>query len=298
MSEPDGRLAAILGGGKPALARAINAIERDRFADDRVALLDMAHATPKGRVLGITGPPGVGKSTLTRTLIASTRQMGLTVGVLAIDPSSRLSGGALLGDRTRLRADPDDDGVFIRSMAAGDRLGGLSGNAVAATVLMKAVLDRVIVESVGVGQSEADIGLVADVTLLCIQPGSGDSLQFMKAGIMELPDLIAVTKADMGAPARRAVADVEGALSLGLGAVPVHSVSAATGEGIAELVTAVEAHAGRAPEPFQWLERSIANAFGHHGLAIFRARRDGSFCERPFEMEKNFLNALTRRWEN
>ena len=164
--------------------------------------------------------------------------------MLAVDPSSAVSGGALLGDRTRLKTDPDDAHLFIRSLAARDRLGGLSDTAIMAAVLARAVTDVVIVETVGIGQSDADIALIADLIVLCIQPGSGDTLQFMKAGIMELPDLIAVTKADMGAPARRARAEVEGALSLAVhsGVEPdVHLVSARTGAGIDPLIAALDA---------------------------------------------------------
>lgn len=116
---------------------------------------------------------------------------------MPVDPSSQVTGGALLGDRTRIRTRPGDEDAFVRSLAARDRLGGLSDHAVAAALVMRAVYDRVIVETVGIGQSEADIGLIADTLVLCVQPGSGDSLQFMKAGIMELPDIICITKSDM-----------------------------------------------------------------------------------------------------
>ena len=161
------------------------------------ALLDAACAAARAHVIGLTGPPGVGKSTLTNTLVARARARGETVGVIAVDPSSRRTGGALLGDRARIATDPEDRGVYVRSMAARDRLGGLSDQTVAAMVLMRAIYDLVLVESVGIGQSEADISFVADTVLLCVQPGSGDSLQFMKAGVTELPDVVAVTKADM-----------------------------------------------------------------------------------------------------
>ena len=168
----------------------------------------------RAHVIGLTGPPGVGKSTLTNVLVARARARGETVGVLAVDPSSRRTGGALLGDRARIATDPEDRGIFVRSMAARDRLGGLSDQTVAAMVLMRAIYDLVLVELVGIGQSEADISFVADTVVLCVQPGSGDSLQFMKAGVTELPDVVAVTKADMIDAARRTRADVEGALTL------------------------------------------------------------------------------------
>ncbi|MDK9695634.1 MAG: ATP/GTP-binding protein [Siculibacillus sp.] len=274
----------IRAGGKPAVARALSAIEIAHGSAELARLLDACTADPAGDVLGLTGPPGVGKSTLTNALIAEARRAGRTVGVVAVDPSSRFTGGALLGDRTRLRTDPDDRGVFVRSMAARDRLGGLSDHAVAAIVLMRAVYDLVVVESVGIGQSEGDIAFVADTVLLCIQPGSGDSLQFMKAGVMELPDVVCVTKADMGEPARRAMADVAGALTLaehepGAWVAPVVLVSAASGAGLAELAAAVTAHrahlggAGRlacrrTAQARHWVEDAIRVRFGVRGLAV------------------------------
>lgn len=276
-------LGEIRAGGKAAVARALSLIEIAHGAADLARLLDACAADPRGDVLGLTGPPGVGKSTLTNALIGAARRAGLTVGVVAVDPSSRLTGGALLGDRTRLRTDPEDQGVFVRSMAARDRLGGLSDHAVAAIVLMRAVYDLVVVESVGIGQSEGDIAFVADTVLLCIQPGSGDSLQFMKAGIMELPDVVCVTKADMGEPARRAMADVAGAMTLAAHepdawVAPVVLVSAASGAGLDDLATAVAAHRAhldgpgrrdgrRAAQARHWVEDAIRVRFGLRGLA-------------------------------
>lgn len=273
----------IRAGGKPVVARALSLIEIAHGSAELARLLDACAADPRGDVLGLTGPPGVGKSTLTNALVGEARRAGRTVGVVAVDPSSRFTGGALLGDRTRLRTDPEDDGVFVRSMAARDRLGGLSDHAVAAIVLMRAVYDLVVVESVGIGQSEGDIAFVADTVLLCIQPGSGDSLQFMKAGIMELPDVVCVTKADMGEAARRALADVAGALTLadhepGAWVPPVVMVSAASGEGLADLAAAVAGHrahlgeAGRRTtrrhaQERHWIEDAVRVRFGARGLA-------------------------------
>jgi LAO/AO transport system kinase len=273
----------IRAGGKPAVARALSLIETAHGSAELARLLDACAADPRGDVLGLTGPPGVGKSTLTNALISGARRAERTVGVVAVDPSSRFTGGALLGDRTRLRTDPDDQGVFVRSMAARDRLGGLSDHAVAAIVLMRAVYDLVVVESVGIGQSEGDIAFVADTVLLCIQPGSGDSLQFMKAGVMELPDVVCVTKADMGEPARRAMADVAGALTLaehapGDWVAPVVLVSAASGAGLADLAAAVADHRAhllgdgrlarrRAAQARHWVEDAVRVRFGARGLA-------------------------------
>jgi LAO/AO transport system kinase len=269
-------------GGKTALARALAALESAPDAEATLALLDAAYAAPRAHVIGLTGPPGVGKSTLVGALIAAWRARGMSLAVIAVDPSSRESGGALLGDRTRLRADPDDLGVFIRSMAARDRLGGLASLTVSAMVLMRALYDVVLIETVGVGQSETDVAGAADTVVLCLQPGSGDTLQFMKAGIVEIPHVIVVTKADLGDLAERTRVDVSAALQLvrEVGAatwrVPVLSVAALRREDVDALVDTLEAHraafgeAGlretRARQAAQWLRDGIRERFGREGL--------------------------------
>lgn len=298
MSRRPATINALRQGGKPALARALSAVETERGSLMLAGFLDAAARAARATVLGLTGPPGVGKSTLTNALIQACRARGERVGVIAVDPSSQITGGALLGDRTRLATDPEDDGVFVRSMAARDRLGGLSDDAIAAVVVMRAVMDRVIVESVGIGQSEADVAQVADTLALCIQPGSGDSLQFMKAGVMELPDIVAVTKADMGALATRARADVAGALTLtrpaGAGDLPeVVLVSAASGEGIAEFVDhcdrlgAAAARCGardrrRAEQQRHWVRDAITRRFGSVGLSLCAVDEMLAECPGPF----------------
>lgn len=284
----------IRAGGKAALARALADLERFPDAPETVALLDAAYAEPRAHVVGMTGPPGVGKSTLMNALIAEWRRLGRTVACIAVDPSSRRSGGALLGDRTRLTTDPEDQGIFVRSMAARDRLGGLAALTVSAMVLMRALYDVVLIETVGVGQSETEVVGVADSVLFCVQPGSGDSLQFMKAGIAEIPHVVVVTKADMGAAALRARADVLGALGLG-GAgqdgwdTPVLLVSSARREGIESLVAAIDSHAAflgeggllaatRHGQAEAWLEEAVRERFGREGI-----RRAGELSLRPGE---------------
>ena len=163
-------------------------------------------------VVGITGPPGVGKSSLLSRLVASWRALGRSVAVLAVDPTSRRSGGALLGDRARIEVDPADRSVFIRSTAAGDRLGGLAPATRAAASALAAAFDVVVIETVGVGQSETEVADLADTVAVVVQPGSGDVLQFLKAGIMEVPDVLVVTKADLGQIAKRAQSDLRSAL--------------------------------------------------------------------------------------
>ena len=276
-------LDALRSGGKTILAAALSHVEEAPEAPETLALLDAAYATPIAHVIGVTGPPGVGKSTLIGALIGAWRAAGRSVAVIAVDPSSRISGGALLGDRMRLRTDPDDQGVFVRSMAARDRLGGLAAFTISAMVVMRALFDIVVIETVGVGQSETDVAGAADTVVLCIQPGSGDSLQFMKAGIVEIPHVMLVTKADTGDAAERARIDATAALRAGgRGAaadwrVPVLTVSAASGAGIAGLVATLDAHAAslgvedrlarrRRVQEDEWLVEAVRERFGREGL--------------------------------
>lgn len=294
-------------GGKATLARALAAIETEARSPALAALLDEACAHPNGHILGLTGTPGVGKSTLINALIARARAANKTIAVIAVDPSSKATGGALLGDRARMTTNPDDKGVFVRSMAARDRLGGISNETIAAAVLMRALYDRVIVETVGVGQSESDIAGIADTVLLCIQPGAGDSLQFMKAGVMELPDVVAVTKGDLGAAARRARADVEGALGLsarGEWSAPVVTISATAGEGLDQLDDAIAKHAAflnqgnRRGKKLQeqetaWVAEAIKARFGSEGLDASRAIKINAAG--PFSREVALGEALRAR---
>ena len=274
-------LASIRSGGKAALARALARIEQAPDAADVIDLLSAAYQEPQAQVVGMTGPPGVGKSTLMNALIMGWRDRDRRVACIAVDPSSRRSGGALLGDRTRLSTDPEDQGIFVRSMAARDRLGGLAGLTVSAMVLMRALYDVVLIETVGVGQSETDVVGVADTVIFCVQPGSGDSLQFMKAGIAEIPHIVVVTKADMGPAARRARADVKGALSLAEEPegwdIPVLMVSSMHKQGVDELVEAVDSHRRhllstgrlaqeRHAQAEQWLLESVRERFGREGV--------------------------------
>jgi LAO/AO transport system kinase len=273
-------LDALRAGGKPALAAALARLEEAPDDEATLALLDAAYAAPRAHVIGLTGPPGVGKSTLVGALIQAWRARRRSVAVVAVDPSSRISGGALLGDRTRLRVDPEDDGIFVRSMAARDRLGGLAALTISAMVVMRALYDLVVIETVGVGQSETDVAGAADTVILCLQPGSGDTLQFMKAGIVEIPHIAVVTKADLGELAERTRVDIAAALHLARDdapwRVPVLAVSAPRRDGIDRLAEAVDAHrsalgpgglaAARERQAGEWLVEAIRERFGREGL--------------------------------
>ncbi|MEJ7783352.1 MAG: AAA family ATPase [Solirubrobacteraceae bacterium] len=227
----------------------LNLVETRTRADEVAALLrEVSPAAlggeAPGHLVGITGPPGAGKSTLLSELVRAWRARGSSVAVLAVDPSSRRSGGSLLGDRARIDHDPTDPGVFIRSTAAGEQLGGLAPATRAAAQALSAAFDVVVIETVGVGQSETDVAEVADTVAVIVQPGSGDALQFIKAGIMDIPDVLVVTKADLGQIALRARRDLHAALrSVGARDVAVIAVSSISPvQGIDELLDALEAH--------------------------------------------------------
>lgn len=307
-------LAALRTEGKRALAAALAGLERDPESEASQALLDAAWRQPRAHVVGVTGPPGVGKSSLCAALVAAWRRSGKTVGVIAVDPSSRTSGGALLGDRVRIVHDGADEGSFVRSMAARDRLGGLADQTVAAMVVMRALFDRVLIETVGVGQSETDVAGVADTVVFCVQPGSGDSLQFMKAGIVEIPHLVVVTKADMGSAAERARADVAGALSLATAGdagdwpVKVLAASSRSGAGMDGLMAALEAHRdflaaegrlglARHRQSEGWLVQSLRDRFGRDGIArLGRLGLDPALAPgmQPFQRLRELGVALER----
>ena len=233
-------------------------------------------------IVGLTGPPGVGKSSLLSRLLSAWRARERTVAVLAVDPSSRRSGGSLLGDRARIELDPADRGVFIRSTAAGGRLGGLAPATRAAADALAAAFDVVVIETVGVGQAEIEVADVADTVAVVVQPGSGDVLQFLKSGIMEIPDVLVVTKADLGQIATSARRDVNAALrSLGSSATRAVAVSSVPPpQGIDELIAAFDAHLAAIDLGARRLRARRANALsdyvhehGDRGLRALGGRR-------------------------
>ena len=234
----------LVAGDKRALARAITLIESDDPAGWEL-VREVFPRTGRARIVGLTGPPGVGKSTLIGALTAEMRKADREVSVLSIDPSSPFTRGALLGDRIRLSDHFLDAGVFIRSMASRGALGGLSEATLQAALLMDASgKDDVFIETVGVGQAEIDIVDHGDTIVLVLMPGSGDSIQALKAGVMEIPDIIVVNKADHPMTDTM-IREIRGVLSLGPSGtwrVPIIRTEAAKGEGVAELAEKIGEH--------------------------------------------------------
>ncbi|HVG74902.1 MAG TPA: methylmalonyl Co-A mutase-associated GTPase MeaB [Thermoleophilaceae bacterium] len=234
----------LLGGDRRALARAISLVENDD-PEGWALVREVYPKTGRAAVVGFTGPPGVGKSTLIGRLVEHVRAAERQVAVLSIDPSSPFTHGALLGDRIRLTDHFLDPGVYIRSMASRGSLGGLSEATLQAALLMDASgKDDVFLETVGVGQAEVDIIDHADTVVLVLMPGSGDSIQALKAGVMEIPDVIAVNKADHPLTDTM-VREIRGVLSLGSQEgwrVPIVKTEASRGEGVEELATKIDEH--------------------------------------------------------
>jgi LAO/AO transport system kinase len=236
-------------GDRSAAPAALNLIEdRSRREEAEALLAEVSPGALGGEapahLVGVTGPPGAGKSLLLSALVPVWRAAGRSVAVLAVDPSSKRSGGSLLGDRARIEHDPRDDGILIRSTAAAGRLGGLAPATREAASVLAAAFDVVVVETVGVGQSETDVEEVCDTVAVVVQPASGDVLQFLKAGIMEVPDVLVVTKADLGDAAARARRDLSQALAtIGSRDVPVVAVSSIPPPaGVDELAGALDEH--------------------------------------------------------
>lgn len=247
MSPDPGSVDLITGaraGNARAIARLISRIEND--APDVPSIMrELSSTAGRAHVIGVTGSPGVGKSTSTSALVTAYRQLGKRVGVLAVDPSSPFSGGALLGDRVRMQAHATDEGVFIRSMASRGHLGGLAATTPQVLrVLDAAGFDVTIIETVGVGQSEIEIAATADTSLVLLAPGMGDGIQAAKAGILEIGDIFVVNKADRDG-ADSTVREIRHMIDLGVRGEwqpPVLKTVASRQEGVTELVAEIDRH--------------------------------------------------------
>jgi LAO/AO transport system kinase len=257
---PDDWLEHLLAGDRAALARALSAVESGGDEAARV-LRAIYPKLGRARVVGFTGAPGAGKSTLVNAYIGELRRRNQRVGVIAVDPSSPLTGGAILGDRIRMTGHSGDEGVFVRSLASGGHLGGLSRTACRAIDVMDASgCDEVVVETVGAGQSEVEIAGIAETKVLVTAPGLGDEIQALKAGILEIADVIVVNKSDLPG-ARKAAHQLEAMLGFGAEGdgkawhAPVLRTAAVRGEGVAALADAIARHAA-------WLRREGSPSHG------------------------------------
>jgi LAO/AO transport system kinase len=291
----------LLDGDRRALARAITLVEDDRPEGWELVKEVYPH-TGKASVVGFTGPPGVGKSTLIGALTKAKREAGRTVGVLSVDPSSPFTQGALLGDRIRLTEHFLDQGVFIRSMANRGALGGLSEAALQAALLLDAAgREDVFVETVGVGQAEIDIIDHADTIVLVLMPGSGDSIQALKAGVMEIPDVIVINKADHPLTDTM-VREIRGVLSLAnlddrseedaakRWRVPIVKTEATRGVGVDELVTRLNEHREHILAAGQLEERRRRNL--HNEVLAIATARMRRRLEEELSEDEEFRNLL------
>ena len=294
---------------KLELSKILEKVEIEFGKKDVANILDDFHKKSLGHVLGITGPPGVGKSSVINKLITNFRRKDLSVGVLAIDPSSTRSGGALLGDRARLEIDPTDAKVFVRSLAAKDFLGGVSELTYPFMIVLRSIFDIVIIETVGVGQSEISIENIADTVIYCVQPGSGDTLQFMKSGIIEIPDIILVTKNDLEELSNNTVSDLESSknyiknsLNWEISVIPVSSHKNLGFEKLEKIITDRWKWLNhnrilikkRILQDLEWMKKNIMNHYGSKGLSLTKnkinqARDPFSFL---LKLEKKLILSL------
>jgi GTPase len=299
MSTTDQTLAQrLLAGDKRALARAISLVENDD-PEGWALVREIYPRTGNAAVMGFTGPPGVGKSTLLGALTKLERERERTVAVLSIDPSSPFTRGALLGDRIRLSDHFLDPGVFIRSMATRGALGGLSEAALQAALLMDASgRDVVLLETVGVGQAEVDIIDHADTVVLVLMPGSGDSIQALKAGVMEIPDVIVVNKADHPLTDTM-VREIKGVLALGPREdweVPIVRTEAVRGTGVEELADRLDEHRDYIEAQGTLSERRRRNLMNEVlAIATGRLRRDLEAAVRDDSEVKQLLDRVVSR---
>jgi LAO/AO transport system kinase len=286
LPDPEALAESVSEQDRSAVAKALNLLD-DKRPETRQHAARLLAALPKqrlynsGHLVGLTGPPGAGKSSLTAALVRVWRKRALGVGILAVDPSSPISGGALLGDRLRMLSGGLDASVFIRSLACRGEYGGLSAEVWPMSLVMLAAFDIVLVETVGVGQKEIDVSKLTDTTCFVAQPASGDSIQFLKAGIMEVPHVLVVNKADVGIAARKTLSELRATLRPPSHAedwrVPALAASATIGTGIEALADSIEAHRAwlvakglltpvRQRFQAEWIIKRLLEEFGRFGI--------------------------------
>ncbi len=296
-------VARAVGGDRRALARLVTVFEDRREAaierrTEAMRLLDGLGVGDAGLVTGITGPPVVGKSTLVSTLVSTSLRVhsDIRISVVAIDPSSTRSGGSLLGDRTRLASATDEARLYFRSQASAGELGGLGPATLDVAMLLRRLFDHVLIETVGVGQSELEVVALADWTWLVLQPLTGDGVQFLKAGVMEVPDLVVLNKCDETRAAARTYHALRSALRLArptaTADTPIVRTSALSGAGVDELAERLEAHRGAAGAGrdardtarlvgwvrAEWGRRGLARLGGSDGVAAVLAEAGGVYA--------------------
>ncbi|MEF8698180.1 MAG: methylmalonyl Co-A mutase-associated GTPase MeaB [Candidatus Accumulibacter sp. UW26] len=322
LPDPEQLALRILAGERAAVASGLNLLDNTLAAARQAAARLLAslageHWSTTGHLIGVTGPPGAGKSSLVAAMIGEWRRQDRTVGVLAVDPSSRpeLGGGALLGDRIRIKSSLHDDGLFIRSLANRSQLGGVANEVWPMSWLMLACFDIVVIETVGVGQTEIDIAEIADTVCYVAQPASGDTIQYLKSGIIEIPDVFAVNKSDLGAPADKTASEIGRSVSRPDRRehwdYPVCLVSATMNTGIKPLLSHLDRHRRfladgdllgqlRASHQSAWVIRLLKNEFGTFGLALAGGRsricqrlRDNR-CNQFGEYERLRMHILSR----
>ncbi|MFZ4806609.1 MAG: methylmalonyl Co-A mutase-associated GTPase MeaB [Hyphomicrobiaceae bacterium] len=273
VSSPDDSVAAVRRGDRRALAAAVTTLERGGAGAQRL-LEALGADVGRSHVIGITGPPGAGKSALVNALIRAWRASGVRVGVIAVDPSSPVSGGAILGDRIRMSAALDDDGVYVRSLASQGHMGGLSPAAVRVIDALDAGgFEIVLIETVGTGQTEIDVAEVADVRVVVAAPGLGDGIQAMKSGILEIADVLVVNKADReGAARTRQELDAALALRASSKLVPVIETVATLGRGVDDLVGAIGRQLAALPPPEERRRGRARYLIVRAAMALVQAR--------------------------